>query len=86
MRFDLQKIDERIKKRGRAYEKAISPQYLEELSEAYSHYFYRYDDTPLLVVNTTDIDFVNKPEHFDQLIEQIRNAKKGTQYYVPLGS
>src|SRR5436190_18183009 len=36
----------RIKKRGRAYEKSISPQYLQELSEAYSHYFYRYDETP----------------------------------------
>ena len=76
----------RIKKRGRAYEKAISSSYLQELSEAYSHYFYRYDETPLLVVNTTDIDFVNTPEHFDQLVEQIRNAQKGTQYYVPLGS
>jgi deoxyadenosine/deoxycytidine kinase len=76
----------RIKKRGRAYEKSISPQYLQELSEAYSHYFYRYDETPLLVVNTNDIDFVNTPAHFDQLVEQIRNAQRGTQYYVPLGS
>jgi deoxyguanosine kinase len=76
----------RIKKRGRAYEKAISPAYLQETSEAYAHYFYRYDETPLLVVNTTEIDFVNTPEHFDQLVEQIRNAQKGTQYYVPLGS
>ncbi len=78
----------RIKRRGRTYEKSISPQYLQELSEAYSHYFYRYeyDETPLLVVNTSDIDFVNTPGHFDQLVEQIRNAQKGTQYYVPLGS
>jgi deoxyadenosine/deoxycytidine kinase len=76
----------RIKKRGRAYEKSISPQYLQELSEAYSHYFYRYDETPLLVVNTNEIDFVTTPPHFDQLVEQIRNAQKGTQYYVPLGS
>jgi deoxyadenosine/deoxycytidine kinase len=83
---NLDTLLKRIKKRGRNYEKAISPQYLQELSEAYSHYFYRYDETPLLVVNTNEIDFVNKPEHFDQLIEQIGNAKKGTQYYVPLGS
>ena len=76
----------RIKKRGRAYEKSISSSYLQELSEAYSHYFYRYDETPLLVVNTNDIDFVNTPEHFDQLVEQVRTAQKGTQYYVPLGS
>src|SRR6266542_562745 len=76
----------RIKRRGRTYEKSISPQYLQELSEAYSHYFSRYDETPLLVVNTSDIDFVNTPGHFDQLVEQIRNAQKGTQYYVPRGS
>jgi deoxyguanosine kinase len=76
----------RIKKRGRAYEKTISPQYLQELSEAYSHFFYRYDETPLLVVNASEIDFVNTPAHFDELVEQIRNAQKGTQYYVPLGS
>ncbi|MEA2237537.1 MAG: hypothetical protein QOC81_2261 [Thermoanaerobaculia bacterium] len=86
LQASLDTLLKRVKKRGRAYEKSISPQYLQELSEAYSHYFYRYDETPLLVVNTNEIDFVNTPEHFDQLIEQIRNAKKGTQYYVPLGS
>lgn len=82
----LDTLVRRIKKRGRAYEKAISSSYLQETSEAYSHYFYRYDETPLLVVNTTEIDFVNTPEHFEQLVDLIRNAQKGTQYYVPLGS
>jgi deoxyguanosine kinase len=83
------KIDvllKRIKRRGREYEKSIAPTYLEELSEAYSHYFYRYDSTPLLVVNTNGIDFVHTPAHFDALVEQISNAQKGTQYYAPLGS
>ena len=82
----LDTLLKRIKKRGRAYEKAISSSYLQEISAAYSHYFYRYDETPLLVVNTNEIDFVNTPEHFEQLVEQVRNAQKGTQYYVPLGS
>jgi deoxyguanosine kinase len=86
LQANLDTLSKRIKKRGRAYEKALSSSYLQELSEAYSHYFYRYDETPLLVVNTTEIDFVNTPEHFEQLVEQIRNAQKGTQYYVPLGS
>lgn len=76
----------RIRKRGRDYEKSISPAYLKEVSEAYSHYFYRYDETPLLVVNTNEIDFVHNPEHFERLDEQIRSATRGTQYYVPLGS
>ena len=86
LQANLDTLTRRIKKRGRAYEKSISSSYLQEVSEAYSHYFYRYDETPLLVVNTNDIDFVNTPEHFEQLVEQIRNAQKGTQYYVPLGS
>jgi deoxyguanosine kinase len=86
LQANLDTLLKRIKKRGRNYERSISSSYLQELSEAYSHYFYRYDETPLLVVNTTDIDFVNTPEHFEQLVEQIRNAQKGTQYYVPLGS
>jgi len=76
----------RIKMRGRSYEKSISKDYLKELSDAYSHYFYRYDETPLLVVNTNEIDFVHNREHFEALVEQISNAQKGTQYYVPLGS
>jgi deoxyadenosine/deoxycytidine kinase len=82
----LDTLMRRIKKRGRGYEKSISSSYLQELSEAYSHYFYRYDETPLLVVNTNDIDFVNTPDDFEALVEQIRNVQKGTQYYVPLGS
>ena len=86
LQANLDTLLKRIKKRGRAYEKSIAPTYLQELSEAYSHYFYRYDETPLLVVNTNEIDFVHTSEHFDQLVEQVRNAQKGTQYYVPLGS
>jgi len=82
----LETLLKRIRKRGRNYEKSISSSYLQELSDAYAHYFYRYDETPLLVVNTNDIDFVNTPAHFDALVEQIRSAQKGTQYYVPLGS
>lgn len=76
----------RIKRRGRDYEKAISPAYLKEVSDAYAHYFYRYDETPLLVVNTSEIDFVNTPEHFENLVQQVLGAPKGTQYYVPHGS
>lgn len=76
----------RIRKRGKEYEKMISPQYLKEVSDAYAHYFYRYDETPLLVVNTNDIDFVHTAGDFDALVDQIRLAQKGTHYYVPLGS
>jgi len=86
LQANIDTLLKRIKKRGRSYERTISPTYLQELNDAYSHYFYRYDETPLLVVNTNEIDFVHTPEHFESLVEQIANAQKGTQYYAPLGS
>ena len=86
LQANMDTLLKRIKRRGREYEKSISPAYLKELSEAYAHYFYRYDETPLLVVNTNEIDFVHNAEHFEALVRQIQTASKGTQYYVPLGS
>lgn len=76
----------RVRKRGLAFEKGLSVDYVRQLIEAYNYYFYHYEETPLLVVDTNEIDFVNRPEHFEDLVAQIRKTKKGVQYYVPLGS
>jgi deoxyguanosine kinase len=76
----------RIKRASRAVEKGITPEYVAQLIEAYNYYFYHYEETPLLVVNTNEIDFVNRPADFDDLVAQIQKAKKGVQYYVPAAS
>ena len=76
----------RIKMRGREFERGIDPEYLQRLKEAYNAYFFRYNDSPLLVVNTDDIDFVKSTEDFDNLVEQIARIRQGTHVYVPLGS
>ncbi|MFH1177670.1 MAG: deoxynucleoside kinase [Acidobacteriota bacterium] len=76
----------RIRMRGREYERNIDPDYLRRLKDAYNAFFYRYSETPLLVVNTDEIDFVNNREDFDSLVEQVGRIRKGTQVYVPLGS
>ena len=73
----------RIKRRAASYEKAIAGEYLAQLIEAYNYYFYHYEETPLLVVDTNEIDFVNRPADFDDLVLQIQKAKRGVQYYVP---
>jgi deoxyadenosine/deoxycytidine kinase len=73
----------RIKKASRSIEKGITPEYVAQLIEAYNYYFYHYEETPLLVVNTNEIDFVNRPADFDDLVAQIQKARKGVQYYVP---
>jgi deoxyguanosine kinase len=76
----------RVKKAARAFEKAMAPDYLAQLIEAYNYYFYHYEETPLLVVDTNEIDFVNRPSDFDDLVAQIQKARKGVQYYVPAGN
>ena len=56
------------------------------MNRAYNHYFFHYSQTPLLVVNTAEVDFVKRPEGVDDLIKQIRQMGKGTQYYVPMAN
>jgi deoxyguanosine kinase len=76
----------RIRMRGREFERGLDPAYLARLKDAYNAFFYRYAETPLLVVNTDEIDFVKNPEDFDNLVCQIARTRHGTQVYVPLGS
>jgi deoxyadenosine/deoxycytidine kinase len=74
----------RIKQRGRAFEKELSRDYIAAVNEAYNQFFFRYSETPLLVINTSDMDFVHRRADLDDLLQQIQNMKQGTQYYVPL--
>jgi deoxyadenosine/deoxycytidine kinase len=76
----------RIRARGRPEEAHLSEDYLAEVNRAYNHYFFHYSQTPLLVVNTADVNFARSDQDLDDLLRQIRNMGKGTQYYVPLGS
>ncbi len=76
----------RIHARGRPEEAQLSEEYLAEVNRAYNYYFFHYTQTPLLVVNTSDVDFVKRPEDLDDLLKQIRGMGKGTQYYVPMAS
>jgi deoxyguanosine kinase len=77
---------ERIKKRGKKYERGISTKYLDEINQAFNDFFFHYADSPLLVINASRIDFVNIPEDFQDLVAQIGRMRTGTQYYVPMSS
>jgi len=79
-------LKERIRARGMHYERDISLEYLKEVVEAYRDYFFYYGESPLLVVDTTEIDFVQSREDFEDLLKEIQGARKGTWYYIPLGS
>ena len=77
---------ERLRKRNREYERSVSFRYLDAINQAFNNFFFHYTDSPILVVNASKIDFVNVPEDFEDLINEIKKIKSGTQYYVPLGS
>jgi len=74
---------ERILSRGRAMERGISKDYLDTLNNAFNHFFFNYSATPLLVVNTDAMDFVNKDDHFQDLVTRIAEPVKGIELYVP---
>lgn len=74
----------RIEKRNRAFEKDMDRDYIERLNDAYTHYFFHYSETPLLVVNTNSIDFVNQSDDFQDLERRILSHRQGTLYYQPI--
>jgi deoxyadenosine/deoxycytidine kinase len=81
-----EKLLARIRSRDLEYERQIDIEYLRALSQAYNTYFFHYEESPLLVVDTTEIDFVNREEDLENLIREVRSMKRGTWYYKPLGS
>ena len=73
-----------IKSRNRKVERALTRSYIEELNEAYNHFFFRYNTTPLLIVNSSEIDFVNNEDDFDVLFKQIFREDRGViEYFKP---
>ena len=71
----------RVKKRGNPIESTIDEDYLRKLSEAYTRYFYNYDDSPLLIVNSERLNFVDVPEHLDLLIERVNALRGGREFF-----
>jgi len=83
---DVEVLLERIRKRAHHFEKPLTREYLEQLTAAYSKFFFAYDESPLLVVNTSDIDFVHNRDDFEALVHQVLAHKRGTKQFIPLGS
>ncbi len=76
---------ERIKERGRSFERNMDLDYIRALNEAYNYYFFHYSKSPLLVVNTDRIDFVHNQKDLADLLALLDTPLSGTRYYVPLG-
>lgn len=79
-------LKRRLRKKNDAAEAAISEDYIEEVVKAYEHFFFHYSASDLLVVNTSEIDFVDRHEDLQELLRRVGEPIKGTQYFLPLGS
>ena len=86
LQSDTDRLMLNIKKRGREYEKSIDWKYIDALNQIYNEFFFRYDKSPLLIINTNDIDFVHNKNDLEEIIEIIRRPGEGTRYFNPLKS
>lgn len=75
---------DRIRRRNRRMETSISKEYLSRLVDAYTQFFHFYVASPLLIVNTAELDLVNNAEHFRQLVERINATRSGRHYFNPI--
>jgi len=86
LQADTSTLMKNIDKRGRGFESNISYDYINALNEIYTEYFFRYNDTPLVIINTNNIDFVNNADDLEQVIEYIRQPVSGTKFFNPSSS
>ncbi len=86
LQASIQVLKERIRKRNFGFERGIDDDYLQRLSDAYNYFFFHYEESPLLVVNTDDIDFVENKADFDNLVDILMKPISGKKYYVPAGN
>jgi deoxyadenosine/deoxycytidine kinase len=74
----------RIRSGEAVYEHLMTEEHLVRLTEAYNHYFFHYTETPLLVYNISEVDFVGRPHDLEDLLQQIASPPAGTRYYRPI--
>jgi len=79
-------LKKRLKKKNAGSEKSLNEDYLEEVIKAYEHFFFHYTSSDLLVVNTSEIDFVDRNEDLQELLKKVSAPIKGTQYFLALGN
>jgi deoxyguanosine kinase len=84
LQSNVERLMQNIRSRARSIESHLSEQYIRDLTEAYNYFFFRYKATPLLIVNSTEIDFVGNQEHYGDLVREIfRPTRAPVEYYNP---
>ena len=83
LQADTDTLLKNISKRKRSFEKNMSRKYIDALNQVYNEYFFRYQDSPLLIINTNNIDFVNKKKDLEEIINVVRQPITGTKFFNP---
>lgn len=76
-------LQERIHQRGIPMEQRIPDDYLQRLHDTYARFFLYYDQSPLLIVNAAEIDWINNPQDYTKLVDYILETKSGRNFYNP---
>ena len=84
LQADTDTLMKNIAKRGREMETDITYEYIDALSQVYTEYFFRYQDTPLVIINTNNIDFVHNEDDLKEVIKYIRQPVSGTKFFNPV--
>jgi len=72
---------ERVKRRGNMFERGISPEYLQRLSESYARFFHQYDAAPLMIINSENLNFADNQADFNLLLQQIEKMRGHREYF-----
>jgi len=83
LQAETPRLMKNIKQRGRDFEKGVTSEYINQVNEKYQEFFVNYDERPLLVINANNIDFVNNPDDFDNLLDVIQEPAQGRKYFNP---
>jgi deoxyadenosine/deoxycytidine kinase len=84
LQADTETLMKNIAKRGREMEEEITYEYLDALNQVYTEYFFRYQETPLVIINTNNIDFVKNKNDLKEVINFIRQPVSGTKFFNPV--
>jgi deoxyadenosine/deoxycytidine kinase len=72
---------ERVRRRASAFERAISEEYLALLAESYARFFYHYSAAPVLIVNSENLNFVDRDKDFELLVSRMRGMKSRREFF-----
>ncbi len=86
LQSDTDRLMANVRRRSRSYEVNMDWKYLDALNQLYNEFFFRYDRGPLLIINANDLDFVNQPDDFEEIIALIREPVTGTRFFNPARS